>query len=239
VNPGRIAGHYPDAAWTGDLAGAFPKFAEGLARVGDLINRDGALSARDKQLAVAAIGAVKRLDAVTRTALGRSFDLGLTANEAWGAAINVMISRGMPSLETFVAAIEAHRPGSAPTGSPFAEQVTTQQIMEYYDGLYGTAPPSVGFGARYAPDAVQGYYLMRQAALDESPLAPLLADLILVSVNTAELQEDFVEIHARFALRGGATAPQLAEAAACAIPFAGVAAWLRGANGCLAALESP
>ena len=234
----RIKGQFGGADWMGDLARAFPKFAEGLARVGDVVTTDGAMTARDKQLSVAAIGAVKRNPRITTEALDGAFAGGLTTAEAWGAGINVLISRGIPAFETFVDAITMLRPDGAPVGDPFTDEVTTDDITEYYSNLLGTVPPNVVFGSKHAPLAVEGYYLMRQTALEESPLAPVLADLMLVAVNAAEYQADFVEIHARFALRRGATAAQLAEAAACSIPYAGVAAWLHGANGCIAALEN-
>ncbi len=63
--------------------------------------------------------------------------------------------------------------------------------------------------------------------------------MVLTAVNASEFREDYVEIHGRFALRGGATAAQLTEAVACSIPIAGVASWLAGATGVLAALENP
>lgn len=62
---------------------------------------------------------------------------------------------------------------------------------------------------------------------------------MLCAVNAAEYRGDYVEIHARFAARGGASPAQLVEAVVCSIPFAGVAAWVAGANGVSAALASP
>lgn len=61
---------------------------------------------------------------------------------------------------------------------------------------------------------------------------------MLCTLNAAEYREDYVEIHARFAARGGASPDQLVKAVACSIPFAGVAAWLAGASGVSAALAS-
>ena len=86
------------------------------------------------------------------------------------------------------------------------------EILDYYRGLYGEVPGNVALGAQHAPGAVMAYYLMRQAALEESPLENRLADLMLCAINAAEFRDDFVEIHARFALKGGATAGQLTEA---------------------------
>lgn len=225
--------------WVEDLAASFPKLAEGLALTGDVIQHDGALSGSEKALCVAAIGAVKRLPDVVSKYLGIALLGGLTPDEARGAAVNVLISRGIPGYRVFIGALAELSDAPAAPGPQFTDIVTTDAMLEYFGSIFGDVPPNVSLGVEHAPAAIEGYYLMRQAALDESPLEPRLADLMLCAVNAAEFREDFVEIHARFALRGGATAAQLTEAVACSMPFAGVAAWLSGANGVIAALENP
>ncbi len=222
-----------------DLVEGFPKFAEGLARAGDVIRSDGALPAHHKALCVAAIAAVKKLPAMAEQHLGAAVDGGLTPAEARGAAINVLISRGVPAYRVFVEALAAVTDEPATPGPEFTGDVSVDGIIEYYRGVFGDVPPNIALGTENAPKAIEGYYLMRQAALEESPLEPRLADVVLCAVNAAEYRDDYVEVHARFALRGGATAAQLSEAVACSIPVAGVAAWLSGATGVIAALENP
>ena len=222
-----------------DMVTRFPKFAEGVARVGDVVHNDGALPARDKALCTAAIGAVKRLPDVTARYLRIAIDGGLTADEARGAAINIFISRGLPAYRTFMEALAKVSDEPADAGPGFDEEVSTDGILEYYRSVFGDVPPNIALGTEHAPQAIEGYYLMRQAALEESPLEPRLADIVLTAVNASEFREDYVEIHGRFALRGGATAAQLTEAVACSIPIAGVASWLAGATGVIAALDNP
>ena len=226
-------------AWIGDLAESSPKFAEGLARVADMMHSDGTLSAGDKALCVAAIGAVKRLPDVVIRYLKVALEAGLSPDQARGAAINVLISRGLPGYRVFLAALSELSDVPAGSGPDFTESVAIPEVLDYYRELFGVVPPNIALGAEHVPTAIEGYYLMRRAALEESALEPRLADVMLCAVNAAEYREDFVEIHARFALRGGATAAQLTEAVACSIPFAGVAAWLAGANGVIAAVENP
>jgi alkylhydroperoxidase/carboxymuconolactone decarboxylase family protein YurZ len=239
MNTNRLIESLGPGSWAEDLVVSSPKFAEGLARVADMIHTDGALSATEKALCVAAIGAVKRVPEVTSKYLGRALAGGLTPDEARGAAINVMISRGLPGYRIFVEALSGLSAAPPTPGDALTEQVTIEGIQDYYRGVFGDVPPNVMLGSEHAPSAVEGYYLMRQAALEESALEPRLADVMLTAVNAAEIRDDYAEVHARFALRGGATAAQLTEAVACAIPFAGVAAWLAGATGVIAAVESP
>jgi alkylhydroperoxidase/carboxymuconolactone decarboxylase family protein YurZ len=238
MSTGHLFEMFGPQPWVEDLAASFPKLAEGLARTGDLIQHDGALSGPEKALCVAAIAAVKHLPDVVSTYLSIALVGGLTPDEARGAAVNVLISRGIPGYRIFMDALGELSDVPATVGPPYTDIVTMDAILEYFRGIFGDIPPNVSLGAQHAPSAIHGYYLMRQAALEESPLEPRLADLMLCAVNAAEFREDYVEIHARFALRAGATAAQLTEAVACSMPFAGVAAWLSGANGVIAALES-
>ena len=123
-----------------------------------------------------------------------------------------------------------------PPGEPFEEPPPLTEILAYWENLYGSPPPNVQLAAEHSRGVSDAFYLMRVAAIEESPLEPHLADLLLCGINAAEYEELFVEVHARFALRGGATPTQLVEAVACAIPFAGVAAWRSGADGAARAL---
>ena len=239
MNAERLIDTLGPGAWAEGLMAGSPKFAEGLARSGDVIHTDGAMLAKDKALCAAAIGSVKRLPDVVAKYLTIAMEAGFSADEVHGAAINLLISRGIPAYRALMDALAVQEDSAVGPGVPFAEKVSIEGILEYYRGLYGDVPANVSLGSEHVPAAIEAYYLMRQAALEESPLEPRLADVMLCAVNAAEFRDDFVEIHARFALRGGATAGQLAEAVACAIPFAGVAAWLAGANGVIAALENP
>jgi alkylhydroperoxidase/carboxymuconolactone decarboxylase family protein YurZ len=238
MNTDRLIERLGPGEWVEGLVAGFPKFAEGLARVGDVVHSDGALPEHHKALCMAAIGAVKRLPHVTTRYLRAALKGGITADEAGGAAINVLISRGITAYRVFVEALAEVSDDVVTPGPEFTDEVTTEGILDYYKGVFGEVPPNIALGTEHAPRAIEGYFLMRQAALEESPLEPRLADLMLCAVNASEYREDYVEIHARFALRGGATAAELTEAVACSIPFAGVAAWLAGATGVIGALES-
>jgi hypothetical protein len=93
-----------DRGWVDELYRVAPKFAEGLARVGDVVHAEGALPAWAKALFVAAVGAVKLNPAITERYLGRALDGGLTPAQARDAAITILISRGDPDPDWLVAA---------------------------------------------------------------------------------------------------------------------------------------
>jgi alkylhydroperoxidase/carboxymuconolactone decarboxylase family protein YurZ len=81
--------------------------------------------------------------------------------------------------------------------------------------------------------AMAAYHLMRQAGLEDSVLPAHHLELVLVALNAAEYQPLFVEVHARGARQKGATEAELVESCVCAIPIAGVAAWLPASQGIL------
>lgn len=95
MNTQRLIEMLGPAAWAEGLVAGSPKFAVGLASAADVIHSDGALPARDKALCAAVIGAVKRLPEVTSKYLTIAMDRGMTPDEVHGAAINVLISRGI------------------------------------------------------------------------------------------------------------------------------------------------
>jgi AhpD family alkylhydroperoxidase len=74
----------------------------------------------------------------------------------------------------------------------------------------------------------EGYFRMHHAVLSSDTRTNALAELVLCTVNTAELAGSFVAIHAAAARRRGVTDAQLVEAVLCAVPVAGVAAWALG-----------
>jgi alkylhydroperoxidase/carboxymuconolactone decarboxylase family protein YurZ len=72
---------------------------------------------------------------------------------------------------------------------------------------------------------------MRQWSLAENKLASKHVELLLCTVNAAEFSSRFVNVHATGARKAGATEAEIVEAVLCAIPVAGVASWLPGADG--------
>ena len=84
---------------SGEIAAKSQKFAEGYARLRDVTDRDGALPAWAKALFMASAAAVKGHDQLLHEELRRSKELGLSLNDARGAALTVFISRGKKSTQ--------------------------------------------------------------------------------------------------------------------------------------------
>lgn len=229
----RVGELLPDPAWLAGLEATAPKFLEGLARVSDVVTADGALPSALKAVFAGAICAVKRDAALVDHFLAAAAKQGVPRAHVEGASVGLLISRGVTPHAMFIAALEQAY-GPAPErdvvpGGPHDADV--QGAYDYFTGYFGFVPDYVELLGERAGPALEGYFLMREASLGETPLPPRDMELLLCAVNAAEYQTRFVAIHARGARRAGATEEQLVEAALTALPFAGVASWLPAAQG--------
>ncbi|MCY3951059.1 MAG: carboxymuconolactone decarboxylase family protein [bacterium] len=218
---------------SGRIDAVSPKFAEGLARVREVTDTDGACPAWAKALYMAAAAAVKGHREMLMAQMGRSRDLGLGLAAARGAALTVLISRGEAVYATFNSAIDevfgdtvALAAGDAPEFS-----IDRRGCLDYFEDYFGFVPDYVRLMADDAPRALEGYVLMREWSLAENVLDATHAELLLCTINAAEFSARFVNVHANGARRAGCSEAQIVEAVICAIPVAGVASWLPGADG--------
>lgn len=231
----RTAELVGETSWLPRLEASTPKFVEGLARVAEVITTDATLPAGLKYLFAAAICAVKRDAALVDRFLLAAAAAGVTREHAEGASVGLLISRGVVPHGLFVDATDrAYGPAPTPAADPGATDGFTADVpgaYAYFERYFGFVPDYVALlGDRVAP-GLEGYFLMRESSLGETPLPARDMELLLCAVNAAEYQPRFVAIHARGARRAGASEEQLVEATLVAMPFAGVASWLPAAQG--------
>lgn len=218
---------------SGEIAAVSHKFAEGFARIREVCDTDGACQAWAKALYMACAAVVKGHVGMAREELGRSHDLGLTLPDARGAALAVMISRGEAVYRTFTGVIDEvfgeTIAGTVDDRPEFA--LDEQASRDYFEEYFGFVPDYIEVMANDAPRALEGYVLMRQWSLAENTLDAGHVELLLCTINAAEFSSRFVNVHANGARRAGCSEAQIVEAVVCAIPVAGVATWLPGADG--------
>ena len=218
---------------SGHIDAVSPKFAEGLARVREVTDTDGACLAWAKALYMAAAAAVKGHRDMLMAQMERSRDLGLELGVARGAALTVLISRGEAVYATFNAAVDEvfGETMAPPSGGAVEFPLDRQGCLDYFEDYFGFVPGYVELMADDVPRALEGYVLMREWSLAENVLDAGHAELLLCTINAAEFSARFVNVHANGARRAGCSEAQITEAVVCAIPVAGVAAWLPGADG--------
>jgi len=218
---------------SGEIAAQSQKFAEGYARFRDVTDRDGALPAWAKALFMASAAAVKGHGQLLYNELKRSKELGLSLNDARGAALTVFISRGEEVYTKFTSAVNELFNDVIETEAKAMPEfaLDRESCLEYFEGYFGFIPPYVELMADDAPRALEGYVLMREFSLAENLLDAKSVELLLCTVNAAEFSARFVNVHANGARKAGASEAEIVESVLCAIPVAGVASWLPGADG--------
>jgi len=207
-----------------ELTRLLPELVDGYERIRRYIESDSALAASSKALLVASAAATRGADQLARDELARGRDLG--ANEAQVAVCAgvLLLTRGEAATERLLAA-------ALPLGELPAARAASDLDAPAYFRAYNHAeelPVRLRLLREVAPEVFEGYFRMHHAVLSSDPQTDPFAELVLCTVNTAELAGAFVAIHAASARRRGVTDAQLVEAVLCAVPVAGVAAWAVG-----------
>jgi alkylhydroperoxidase/carboxymuconolactone decarboxylase family protein YurZ len=205
-----------------DAIAAFaPEVTEGYAQIRSLVDADGALPASTKALLVAAAAAAHGHDELARRELERGRSLGLDDADIAGATASLLLSRGEAVCERFAAAA-----GGVPEGAP-PRPADERDAETYFLETIGTAelPTRMALLKGRSETVFEGYHRMHHGTLRADPGSAKLAELLMCAVNAAELQAEFVGIHAATARAVGATDEELFETILCAVIVGGIAAW--------------
>ena len=207
------------------LKGYAPYTLAGFAQFRAVIESDGAVPARLKAL-FASVAAIDRghFELATRE-IERGIGLGLTRVEATAGLIVLTSLRGEGAALKF-AAILAQTFGDEDIPAPqtlpsAAEGEAVANFTEYF----GAIPAPLAQLLRLSPQAADAYYLMRRGSIDANPLSPKHGELLLLAILAAGYSP-MAATHVLGARRAGATDEEIAEAVLCAVPAAGVAAWM-------------
>ena len=216
-----------------EIAALSHKFAEGYARIREVVDTDGAVPAWAKALYMACAAAVRNQEELMEREVTRSRELGLTLSDARGATLAILISRGEGIYKRLARSID--RVFEDEVGMPNDESpqfdLDKQACLDYFESYFGFIPDYIGLMVDDAPRALEGYVLMREWSLAENLLDSKHVELLLCTVNAAEFGSRFVNVHANGARNAGATEAEIVESVLCAIPVSGVASWLPGADG--------
>lgn len=203
-----------------------PEAADGYERIRAAIEADGALSASLKALLIA-VGACARADVeLARREIARGREIGLQEELIALGVTAVTLSRGENAGTKLLAA--AGEIGDAGVARARSE-LDGVSYFKQYNGL-PELPSRMALLAEHAPGVFDGYFAMHHASLSSDPRTDAIAELMMCSLNAADLQPSFVAIHAESARRRGVSDAELVECVICAIPVSGVGAWAAAAG---------
>jgi len=208
------------------LRGHAPYTLAGFAAFRSVIETDGAIPARLKAL-FAAVAAVDRrhLDLARREML-RGVTLGLTPKEATAGLIVLTSLRGEAAAIDFAMILEESFDDlDPPSPQPLPSAGEGEAEANFRSYWAGAIPAPLAQLMRLVPEAADAYYLMRRGSIDANPLSPKHGELLLLAILAAGYSP-MAATHIRGARNAGATDKEIAEAVLCAVPAAGIAAWM-------------
>lgn len=201
----------------------------------EVIETDGALPAKLKSLFAAVAACNRRYPVLARKELDRAARLGLTRNEAAAGLILLSSLRGEGAALAFDATIrEIYPPACNDDANPSRHPSSRQpelvraapgEAEANFKAYFGTVPPALATLLRLAPKGADGYFLMRKGTIDCNQLDRKAAELMLIAVLASDYSPQ-ATTHIRAARAVGATDEEMAEAILCAVPSAGIAAWM-------------
>jgi 4-carboxymuconolactone decarboxylase len=204
-----------------------PEVAGGYEQIRDVIAQDGALSAAWKALLVAVCATARGYGEMARAELDRARAAGIGDREIGIAAVALLLARGEELTGRFIEIAGGLSTTDAPRP---ASELDAEAYFVSYLGV-PSLPARMAIMSERVPEVFAGYHRMHHGALAADPSATKLSELVLIALNAAELQREFVRIHAATARKASATDDELVEAIVCAIRVVGVAAWAAGAEG--------
>ena len=207
-----------------------PRTLAGYRRFRAVIEQDGALPAQLKHLFVAAAACVKNYAEMAERELRAAAAAGLDVEHA-GAAIAILASsRGEGAALRFEAIFARVYPDMARIDAEEqALMVAPGEAEENFLAYFNMMPPSLGKLLDLVPTGGDAYYLMREGTLSGTALGPHHAELLLVTVLAGDYS-NWASVHMDGARPAGASGAETAEAVLCAVPVAGLSAWVVGAT---------
>jgi len=207
------------------LRGHAPYTLAGYAEFRAVIDKDGAVPARLKALFASVAAIDRRYPDLARRELARGVALGLSVREATAGLIVLTSLRGEGAALEFAAILaESFDADDTPAPQPLPG-VSQGEAEANFRAYFGTIPPPLAQLLRLVPAAADAYYLMRRGSIDANPLSPKYGELLLLAILAAGYSP-MALTHVRGARMAGATDQEIAEAVLCAIPAAGIAAWM-------------
>lgn len=214
----------------GRLRARSPKTLAGYRRFRAVIECDGALPARLKHLFTAAAACVKNYAEMAERELLAAAAAGLDVEHAGAAVAILASSRGEGAALRFEAIFSRVYPDAARVAAEEQElAVAPGEAEANFLSYFNTMPPSLGKLIALVPTGGDAYYLMREGTLSGTALEPRHAELLLVTVLAADYS-NWASVHMDGARRAGASETEIAEAVLCAVPVAGLSAWVVGAT---------
>lgn len=203
-----------------------PYTVAGYALFREIVELDSALPAKLKRLFVAVAAVNKGYGDLARREMRAAARLGLSLTEAAAGLILLSSLRGEGAAVAFLEVLNAEYPANgSPRDLPPAAEARPGEAEDNFRQYFGTIPVALAKLLELSPRGADAYYLMRKGTIECNSVDKKYAELLLVTVLASDYSP-MAATHIRAARTAGATDAELAEAILCAVPSAGIAAWI-------------
>lgn len=203
-----------------------PFTLSGYAHFREVIEVDAALPAGLKGLFAAVAASNRGFAELARRELERAARLGIGLAEAASGLILLSSLRGEGAALAFDALLgKVYELPAAPPREPELVRAAPGEARANFESYFGTVPPALAALLRLAPKGADGYFLMRKGTIECNQLDRKSAELMLITVLASDYSP-MAATHIRAARAAGASDEEMAEAVLCAVPAAGIAAWM-------------
>lgn len=211
------------------LADLAPYTVSGYGLFREIIEIDLALPARIKGLYAAVAAVNKGFGELALRELTLAQSQGLTLDEAASGMILLSSLRGEGTALAYGDVLgrvfaDASRPARE-TREAMLVRAEPGEAEANFRAYFGTVPPALATLMKLVPRGADGYYLMRKGTIECNRLDRKLSELMLIAVLAADYSP-MAATHIKAARSVGATEQEMAEAILCAVPSAGIAAWM-------------
>jgi 4-carboxymuconolactone decarboxylase len=208
------------------LADLAPYTVSGYALFREIIEIDLALPARIKGLYAAVAAVNKRFSDLAERELSRAQAQGLTLDEACSGLILLSSLRGEGTALAYGDVLGRVYPQAPhPPRKVTLVRAEPGEAEANFRTYFGTVPQALATLMALVPRGADGYYLMRKGTIECNRLDRKLSELMLITVLAADYSP-MAATHIKAARSVGATEQEMAEAILCAVPSAGIAAWM-------------
>jgi len=220
---------YGPAEWIDTMAAYGPEQVKGFARLAEGILYQGPVPLKIKHFILFVIYLSKGDATLAKLHSDAANREGATQDE-WHEVLAVFVpSRGtvmyMEGARVLGLKPPAHRAVQPDVDTVFQPK---DEMLSYFKQAMGSVPTFVQTLADRKPVLFQGYFKLRSENLKNGHIEQKYKEMMLAALNTAERYQAGIEIHAKAALRCGATDEELLDAMTTAILSGGIPGWMEG-----------
>ena len=217
---------YGKVDWIETMSAFGPDATFGFSYLVRGILSEGPLPPKIKHFMLFVVYVLKGYEPLAKLHAQAATSLGATPEEWHEVMMTFVPSRGtMAYMEGARILGLKKKPAANEINEDTLSMESKEEIIAYFKEIFGVLPYYFEMLIQHKPTLLQAYFKMRSENLKEGALPQKYKELMLVCLNSVELYNWGIGVHAKAALGSGATKEELMDAMATAILGGGIPAF--------------